>query len=73
MAAGAVDVAGHVYDAYLPAATKKHQYYHFTCEFDAAWVVLKTYGFDASLDDQLKAFDLWSDWQSGKRGRTRQE
>jgi len=28
---------------------------------------------ETHLDDQLKAFDLWSDWQSGKRGRTRQE
>jgi len=24
---------------------------------------------ETHLDDQLKAFDLWSAWQSGKRGR----
>ena len=38
-----------MYDAYVPAATKLHQYYHYTCEFDAAWVVLKTNGIDVTL------------------------
>ena len=37
---------GRVYDAYVPAATKSGQYYHFTCEFDAAWAVLATFGHD---------------------------
>ncbi|MFL5733292.1 MAG: hypothetical protein ACJ78Q_08830 [Chloroflexia bacterium] len=46
-------VNGRSYDVYLPAATKKNQVYHYSCEFDAAWVVLKTYGFDVSLDEQL--------------------
>jgi len=46
-------VNGQSYDAYVPAATKLHQYYHFTCEFDAAWVVLKTNGIDVTLADQL--------------------
>ncbi len=44
---------GRYYDAYIPAATKKHQVYHYSCEFDAAWVVLKTYGYDVSMDEQL--------------------
>src|SRR5439155_17832574 len=48
-----VVVNGRAYDAYVPAATKKHQVYHYSCEFDAAWVVLETYGFDVSLDEQL--------------------
>ncbi|MEO5952839.1 MAG: C39 family peptidase, partial [Chloroflexia bacterium] len=39
--------------AYVDAATKKKQYYHYTCEFDAAWVVLKTHGIDATLQDQI--------------------
>jgi hypothetical protein len=34
-------------------ATKPKQYYHYTCEFDAAWVVLKTNGIDATLQDQI--------------------
>jgi hypothetical protein len=46
-------VNGVYYDAYIPAATKKKQFYHYTCEFDAAWVVLKTYGVDTTLEDQI--------------------
>src|SRR5205823_3342539 len=41
------------YDAYIPAATKAHQEYHYSCEFDAAWVVLKTYGIDSNVDDLI--------------------
>jgi hypothetical protein len=48
-----IEVGGVLYDAYIPAANKQHQDYHFTCEFDAAWVVLKTYGYDVSLEEQL--------------------
>ncbi len=50
---GTVTVNGVVYDAYIQAAQKQHQNYHFTCEFDAAWVVLKTYGFDVPLDEMI--------------------
>jgi hypothetical protein len=47
-------VNGKYYDAYIPdVATKTKQYYHYTCEFDAAWVVLKSNGIDASLQDQI--------------------
>lgn len=46
-------VNGRFYDAYIPAATKKKQAYHYSCEFDAAWVVLKTFGYDVSVDDQI--------------------
>jgi hypothetical protein len=46
-------VNGKYYDAYIDAATKKQQYYHYTCEFDAAWVVLASYGFEATLEDQI--------------------
>jgi hypothetical protein len=47
-------VKGKYYDAYIPdVATKTKQYYHYTCEFDAAWVVLKSNGIDASLQDQI--------------------
>ncbi|HMA33030.1 MAG TPA: C39 family peptidase, partial [Chloroflexia bacterium] len=51
-------VDGIVLDAYVPAATKLHQYYHYTCEFDAAWVVLKTYGIDATLDEMVAIIGL---------------
>lgn len=49
-----VVVNGRTYDAYLKAATKKKQEYHYSCEFDAAWVVLKTYGFDVSVERQAE-------------------
>ncbi len=53
-----VTVNGRTYDAYLQAATKKNQVYHYSCEFDSAWVVLKTYGFDVSVDQQLQIVGL---------------
>ncbi|MEO6457212.1 MAG: C39 family peptidase [Chloroflexia bacterium] len=49
-----VVVNGRTYDAYLKAATKKKQEYQYSCEFDAAWVVLKTYGFDVSVARQAE-------------------
>jgi len=51
-------VNGRTYDAYNEAAIKKGQWYQYTCEFDAAWIVLKTYGFDVSLEDMIAAVGL---------------
>ena len=48
-----VEVNGRVYDAYIPAATKEQQAYRYSCEFDAAWVILQTYGFDVSVDELI--------------------
>lgn len=44
---------GRTYDAYIPAALKEGQFAQYTCEFDAAWVVLKTFGLDVGLDEQV--------------------
>lgn len=44
---------GRVYDAYVPTAEKRGQFYHYSCEFDAAWVVLKTFGRDVPFESQL--------------------
>lgn len=44
---------GRYYDAYVPAATKEAQFHHYTCEFDAAWVVLATFGHDVGFDEQI--------------------
>jgi uncharacterized protein YvpB len=44
---------GRVYTAYVPAATKTGQFYQYSCEFDAAWVVLATFGKDVPFEDQL--------------------
>lgn len=49
-----VTVNGRLYDVYIPAATKEGQFEHYTCEFDAAWVILKTWGHDVALDEMLE-------------------
>ena len=48
-----VTVNGRDYDAYIPAATKSKQAYQYSCEFDAAWTILQTYGFDAGVDELI--------------------
>ena len=53
-----VVVNGRTYSAYNPAAIKEGQWYHYTCEFDAAWIVLKTYGFDVGLEKQVEIVGL---------------
>jgi hypothetical protein len=45
---------GRSYEAYIPAASKAGQFFHYTCEFDAAWAVLATYGYDVPLDVQIE-------------------
>jgi len=44
---------GRYYDAYIPAATKEGQWYQYSCEFDASWAVLATFGFDVTFEEQL--------------------
>ena len=44
---------GRSYTAYVPAATKTGQFYQYSCEFDASWVVLATFGKDVPFDEQL--------------------
>ena len=44
---------GRVYTAYTPAAEKVGQFYQYTCEFDASWVILKTFGHDVPFEEQL--------------------
>jgi hypothetical protein len=46
-----VIIGGRTYAAYIPAAVKEHQRYRYTCEFDAAWVILQTFGVDADVDE----------------------
>ncbi len=55
---GPVEVNGRLYDAYIPAANKEGQRYQYTCEFDAAWVILQTYGYDVSVDDLIGATNI---------------
>jgi len=44
---------GRVYTAYVPTATKPGQFYQYSCEFDASWVVLSTFGKDVPFEEQL--------------------
>ncbi|CAA9566991.1 MAG: hypothetical protein AVDCRST_MAG70-2122 [uncultured Thermomicrobiales bacterium] len=50
---GPVLVGGRSYDAYVEVADKRGQFAYYSCEFDAAWIVLNTFGIEASLEDQL--------------------
>ncbi len=50
---GEVTPDGRTYTAYVPAATKTGQFYQYSCEFDASWVVLATFGKDVSFEEQL--------------------
>ena len=53
-----VAVNGRVYDAYIPAASKEQQAYRYSCEFDAAWVILQTYGIDVSVDELIEVVGI---------------
>jgi uncharacterized protein YvpB len=41
------------WNAYIQVPVKEGQDFHFTCEFDSAWIVLKAYGHDLDLQEQL--------------------
>ena len=43
-----------VYTAYIPTATKVGQFYQYSCEFDASWVILATFGHDVPFEEQLE-------------------
>lgn len=46
------------YDVYIPTACKAGDFYYYSCEFDAAWAVMKTFGVDASFEEQLAAIKI---------------
>ncbi len=60
------------YDAYIPAALKQHQVAHFTCEFDAAWVVLATDGIQTTTEDLIPLVGIDTSveptWEETKQG-----
>lgn len=45
---------GRGYDAYVPTVTKAGQFFDYSCEFDAAWVILDTFGYDVPFAEQLE-------------------
>lgn len=40
-------------DVLISTSTKQGQRYRYSCEFDAAWVILQTYGLDVTVDDLI--------------------
>jgi len=52
---GPVETDGAVWDAYIQLPIKEGQDFHYTCEFDSSWIILKAYGHDLTLDEQLGA------------------
>lgn len=53
-----VVVNGRTYDAYIPSAIQKGQFFQYTCEFDAVWIIMKTYGYDVGLERQIELIGL---------------
>jgi uncharacterized protein YvpB len=49
-----ITVDGRTYHAYIDAVSKEGQFAYYTCEFDAAWMILKTFGIDGSFEEQLE-------------------
>ena len=47
-----------IYTAYIPTASKTGPFLIYTCEFDAAWAIMKTFGIDTTLQDQLQAIAI---------------
>lgn len=52
-ASTSTNINGRVYDVYIPAATKRKQAYQYSCEFDAAWVIFKTFGADVGVEQMV--------------------
>jgi len=48
-----VDADGAVWDTYIQLPIKEGQDFHFTCEFDSAWIILTAYDKELSLDEQI--------------------
>lgn len=49
-----IQADGATWSAYVQLPIKEGQDFHFTCEFDSAWIILKSYGKDLTLEDQLR-------------------
>lgn len=46
------------YDVYIRAACKAGDFFRYSCEFDAAWAVLKTYGIDTTFEELFALIDV---------------
>jgi hypothetical protein len=46
------------YIAYVPTASKIGQFHHYSCEFDAAWAVMKTFGIDSTFEEMIAVLGI---------------
>ncbi len=46
------------YIAYVPTASKTGPFYVYSCEFDASWAILKTFGIDTTMQEQLQLLPI---------------
>ena len=51
---GPIETGGRLWDAYIQTPIKEGQDFHYTCEFDSSWIVLKAHGHDLDLEEQLE-------------------
>lgn len=50
---GPIVADNRTWDAYIQLPIKEGQDFHFTCEFDSAWISLRAYGYDLTLEQQM--------------------
>lgn len=55
---GPTETDGAVWDALIQVPIKRGQWLSYTCEFDTAWSIMKAYGIDASLEEQIDAVGI---------------
>lgn len=55
---GPVEADGIVWTSMIQVPIKRGQWFHYTCEFDSAWSIMKAYGIDATLDAQVDAVGI---------------
>jgi uncharacterized protein YvpB len=49
------------WDAFIQVPIKEGQDFHFTCEFDSSWIILKAYGYDLTLQEQMEIVGVNND------------
>lgn len=46
------------YKVYIPCASKTGPFFDYTCEFDSAWAILKTFDIDTTFQEQLQLIPI---------------
>lgn len=53
VARGPVQADNATWTSYIQLPIKEGQDFHYTCEFDSAWIILKAYGLEVPLQEQI--------------------